>query len=557
MSETFAELLEESLNSSEMKPGAVIEAEVVDINGDYVIVNAGLKSESEIPASQFRDSEGAVQVNIGDRVEVAIETVEDGYGNTRLSRERARRAKSWEVLESAFAEQSIVTGILTGKVKGGFTVSIDEVRAFLPGSLVDVRPVTDTLFLENKQLEFKVIKLDRVRNNVVVSRRAVVEKEMEVERAELLQNLEEGQVVKGMVKNLTDYGAFVNLGGLDGLLHITDIAWKRVKHPSDVLEVGQELDVRVLKFDRERNRVSLGLKQLGEDPWSDIARRYPANTRIFGKITNLTDYGVFVELEEGVEGLVHVSEMDWTNKNVHPSKVCHLGDEVEVMVLEIDSERRRISLGIKQCTSNPWEEFAATHNRNDRITGQIRSITDFGVFIGLTGGIDGLIHLSDLSWDRSGEDIAREFKKGDEVTAVVLSVDPDRERISLGIKQAEDDPFSAYVSANPKGSVVKGVVGTIDEKGAVVHLEDGVEGYLRAAELSRDFVGDARNALQEGAEVEARITSIERKSRRITLSVKALEMEIEGKAIEEYSARPSTTISLGDKLIEELSKRES
>ena len=557
MSETFAELLEESLNSSEMKPGAVIEAEVVDINGDYVIVNAGLKSESEIPVSQFRDSEGAVQVNIGDRVEVAIETVEDGYGNTRLSRERARRAKSWEVLESAFAEQSIVTGILTGKVKGGFTVSIDEVRAFLPGSLVDVRPVTDTLFLENKQLEFKVIKLDRVRNNVVVSRRAVVEKEMEVERAELLQNLEEGQVVKGMVKNLTDYGAFVNLGGLDGLLHITDIAWKRVKHPSDVLEVGQELDVRVLKFDRERNRVSLGLKQLGEDPWSDIARRYPANTRIFGKITNLTDYGVFVELEEGVEGLVHVSEMDWTNKNVHPSKVCHLGDEVEVMVLEIDSERRRISLGIKQCTSNPWEEFAATHNRNDRITGQIRSITDFGVFIGLTGGIDGLIHLSDLSWDRSGEDIAREFKKGDEVTAVVLSVDPDRERISLGIKQAEDDPFSAYVSANPKGSVVKGVVGTIDEKGAVIHLEDGIEGYLRAAELSRDFVGDARNALQQGAEVEARITSIERKSRRITLSVKALEMEIEGKAIEEYSARPSTTISLGDKLIEELSKRES
>lgn len=557
MSETFAELLEESLNSSEMKPGAVIEAEVVDINGDYVIVNAGLKSESEIPVSQFRDSEGAVQVNIGDRVEVAIETVEDGYGNTRLSRERARRAKSWEVLESAFAEQSIVTGILTGKVKGGFTVSIDEVRAFLPGSLVDVRPVTDTLFLENKQLEFKVIKLDRVRNNVVVSRRAVVEKEMEVERAELLQNLEEGQVVKGMVKNLTDYGAFVNLGGLDGLLHITDIAWKRVKHPSDVLEVGQELDVRVLKFDRERNRVSLGLKQLGEDPWSDIARRYPANTRIFGKITNLTDYGVFVELEEGVEGLVHVSEMDWTNKNVHPSKVCHLGDEVEVMVLEIDSERRRISLGIKQCTSNPWEEFAATHNRNDRITGQIRSITDFGVFIGLTGGIDGLIHLSDLSWGRSGEDIAREFKKGDEVTAVVLSVDPDRERISLGIKQAEDDPFSAYVSANPKGSVVKGVVGTIDEKGAVIHLEDGVEGYLRAAELSRDFVGDARNALQQGAEVESRITSIERKSRRITLSVKALEMEIEGKAIEEYSARPSTTISLGDKLIEELSKRES
>ena len=557
MSESFAELLEESLSSSEMKPGAVIEAEVVDINGDYVIVNAGLKSESEIPASQFRDSEGAVQVNIGDRVEVAIETVEDGYGNTRLSRERARRAKSWEVLESAFADQSIVKGFLTGKVKGGFTVSMDEVRAFLPGSLVDVRPVTDTVFLENKELEFKVIKLDRVRNNVVVSRRAVVEKEMEAERVELLQNLEEGQVMKGTVKNLTDYGAFVNLGGLDGLLHITDIAWKRVKHPSDVLEVGQELDVRVLKFDRERNRVSLGLKQLGEDPWADIARRYPESTRIFGKITNITDYGVFVELEEGVEGLVHVSEMDWTNKNVHPSKVCHLGDEVEVKVLEIDSERRRISLGIKQCTPNPWEEFAATHNKNDRITGQIRSITDFGVFIGLDGGIDGLIHLSDLSWDRPGEDITREFKKGDEVTAVVLAVDPDRERISLGIKQAQEDPFGAYVSANPKGSVVKGVVDTVDVKGAVIRLEEGIEGYLRAADLSRDFVEDARNALQSGAEIEARVTSIERKSRRITLSVKALEMEIEGKAIEEYTTRPSTTISLGDKLKEELSKRES
>ena len=556
MSESFAELLEESLSSSEMKPGAVIEAEVVDINGDYVIVNAGLKSESEIPASQFRDSEGAVQVNIGDRVEVAIETVEDGYGNTRLSRERARRAKSWEVLESAFADQSIVKGFLTGKVKGGFTVSMDEVRAFLPGSLVDVRPVTDTVFLENKELEFKVIKLDRVRNNVVVSRRAVVEKEMEAERVELLQNLEEGQIMKGTVKNLTDYGAFVNLGGLDGLLHITDIAWKRVKHPSDVLEVGQELDVRVLKFDRERNRVSLGLKQLGEDPWADIARRYPESTRIFGKITNITDYGVFVELEEGVEGLVHVSEMDWTNKNVHPSKVCHLGDEVEVMVLEIDSERRRISLGIKQCTPNPWEEFAATHNKNDRITGQIRSITDFGVFIGLDGGIDGLIHLSDLSWDRPGEDITREFKKGDEVTAVVLAVDPDRERISLGIKQAQEDPFGAYVSANPKGSVVKGVVDTIDIKGAVIRLEEGIEGYLRAADLSRDFVEDARNVLQSGAEIEARVTSIDRKTRRITLSVKALEMEIEGKAIEEYTARSSTTISLGDKLKEEWSKRE-
>ncbi|MDP6136604.1 MAG: 30S ribosomal protein S1 [Arenicellales bacterium] len=556
MSESFAELLEESFKKSQMNPGAVIEAEVVDVNGDFVVVNAGLKSESEIPAVQFRDSEGNVSVTVGDRVEVAIETVEDGFGNTRLSRERARRVKSWEVLEQAFEAQSIVTGFLTGKVKGGFTVSIDEVRAFLPGSLVDVRPVTDTNFLENKELEFKVIKLDRARNNVVVSRRAVVEKEMEAERAQLLENLEEGQIINGVVKNLTDYGAFVNLGGLDGLLHITDIAWKRVKHPSEVLSVGQELDVRVLKFDRERNRVSLGLKQLGEDPWSDIARRYPENTRIFGKITNLTDYGVFVELEEGVEGLVHVSEMDWTNKNVHPSKVCRLGDEVEVMVLEVDSERRRISLGIKQCIANPWEEFAATNNRNDRITGQIKSITDFGVFIGLEGGIDGLIHLSDLSWDRPGEDIAREYNKGDEITAVVLSVDPDRERISLGIKQAQEDPFGAYVSANPKGTIVKGTVESVDAKGAVVRLAEGIEGYLRAAELSRNFVEDARNALQKDADIEARITSIERKTRRITLSVKALETEIEGRAIEEYASKGSTTVSLGEKLMEQLEKQD-
>ena len=556
MSESFAELLEESFKKSQMNPGAVIEAEVVDVNGDFVVVNAGLKSESEIPAVQFRDSEGNVSVTVGDRVEVAIETVEDGFGNTRLSRERARRVKSWEVLEQSFEAQSIVTGFLTGKVKGGFTVSIDEVRAFLPGSLVDVRPVTDTNFLENKELEFKVIKLDRARNNVVVSRRAVVEKEMEAERAQLLENLEEGQIIKGVVKNLTDYGAFVNLGGLDGLLHITDIAWKRVKHPSEVLSVGQELDVRVLKFDRERNRVSLGLKQLGEDPWSDIARRYPENTRIFGKITNLTDYGVFVELEEGVEGLVHVSEMDWTNKNVHPSKVCRLGDEVEVMVLEVDSERRRISLGIKQCTANPWEEFAATHNRNDRITGQIKSITDFGVFIGLEGGIDGLIHLSDLSWDRPGEDIAREYNKGDEITAVVLSVDPDRERISLGIKQAQEDPFGAYVSVNPKGTIVKGTVESVDAKGAVVRLAEGIEGYLRAAELSRNFVEDARNALQKDADIEARITSIERKTRRITLSVKALETEIEGRAIEEYASKGSSTVSLGEKLMEQLEKQD-
>ena len=556
MSETFEQLLEESLKGSVMQTGAVISAEVVDVNGDYVVVNAGLKSESEIPATQFRDADGAVSVQIGDFVEVAIEALEDGFGNTRLSRERARRAKSWETLKVAFENESVVTGFLTGKVKGGFTVSLDEVRAFLPGSLADVRPVTDSAYLENRELEFKVIKLDQARNNVVVSRRAVVEQEMQEERSALLENLEEGQVITGIVKNLTDYGAFVNLGGLDGLLHITDIAWKRVKHPSEALNVGDEVTVRVLKFDRERNRVSLGMKQLGEDPWADIARRYPEKTRIFGKVTNITDYGAFVELEEGVEGLVHVSEMDWTNKNVHPNKVCHLGDEVEVMVLEVDSERRRISLGMKQCTGNPWDEFAATHQRNDKITGEIKSITDFGVFIGLDGGIDGLIHLSDLSWDREGEDAVRDFKKGDQITAVVLSVDPDRERISLGIKQAQDDPFNAYVGAHSKGASVKGVISSVDAKGAVVELGDGVEGYLRATELSRDYVEDARSILSADSEVEAKITSIDRKTRRITLSIKALEAEIEGKAVQQYSGQVSAMTSLGDKLKEELDKQD-
>jgi len=555
MSENFAELLEESLKNSVMQTGAVIEAEVIDINGDYVVVNAGLKSEAEIPASEFRDAEGKVAVNIGDQVEVAIEALEDGFGNTRLSRERARRAKSWEVLKDAFDEQKVVTGFLTGKVKGGFTISLDEVRAFLPGSLADVRPVTDSTYLENRELEFKVIKFDQSRNNVVVSRRAVVEQEMAAERDALLENLEEGQVVDGVVKNLTDYGAFVNLGGLDGLLHITDIAWKRVKHPSEILSVGQELKVRVLKFDRERNRVSLGLKQLGEDPWSDIARRYPESTRIFGKVTNITDYGAFVELEEGVEGLVHVSEMDWTNKNVHPNKVCHLGDEVEVMVLEVDSERRRISLGMKQCAQNPWEVFSATHQRNDRITGQIKSITDFGVFIGLDGGIDGLIHLSDLSWDRPGEEAVHDYKKGDEVTATVLSVDPERERISLGVKQAQEDPFNAFVGAHPKGTPAKGTIGEVDAKGAIVDLGGGIEGYLRATELTRDYVEDARTILQPGAVVDTKITSIDRKTRRITLSIKALEAEIEDRAIREYSTHTSTGTSLGDKLKEELKKQ--
>ncbi len=557
MSETFEQLLEESLKGSVMQTGAVISAEVVDVNGDYVVVNAGLKSESEIPATQFRDADGAVSVQVGDFVEVAIEALEDGFGNTRLSRERARRAKSWETLKVAFENESVVTGFLTGKVKGGFTVSLEEVRAFLPGSLADVRPVTDSAYLENRELEFKVIKLDQARNNVVVSRRAVVEQEMQEERSALLENLEEGQVITGFVKNLTDYGAFVNLGGLDGLLHITDIAWKRVKHPSEALNVGDEVTVRVLKFDRERNRVSLGMKQLGEDPWADIARRYPEKTRIFGKVTNITDYGAFVELEEGVEGLVHVSEMDWTNKNVHPNKVCHLGDEVEVMVLEVDSDRRRISLGMKQCTGNPWEEFAATHQRNDKITGEIKSITDFGVFIGLEGGIDGLIHLSDLSWDREGEDAVRDFKKGDQITAVVLSVDPDRERISLGIKQAQDDPFNAFVGAHSKGASVKGTISSVDVRGAVVELGEGVEGYLRATELSRDYVEDARSVLSAGAEVEAKVTSIDRKTRRITLSIKALEAEIEDKAVQQYSGQVSAMTSLGDKLKEELDKQDS
>ncbi|XXK21008.1 30S ribosomal protein S1 [Arenicellales bacterium nBUS_48] len=556
MSENFEQLLEESFKNSVMQTGAVIVAEVVDLNSDYVIVNAGLKSESEIPATQFRDADGSVSIQIGDQVEVAIEALEDGFGNTRLSRERARRVKSWEALKTAFDSEAIVTGFLTGKVKGGFTISLDEVRAFLPGSLADVRPVTDSAYLENRELEFKVIKLDQARNNVVVSRRAVVEQEMQEERSELLKNLEEGQVVTGIVKNLTDYGAFVNLGGLDGLLHITDIAWKRVKHPSEALNVGDEVTVRVLKFDRERNRVSLGMKQLGEDPWSDIARRYPEKTRIFGKVTNITDYGAFVELEEGVEGLVHVSEMDWTNKNVHPNKICHLGDEVEVMVLEVDSERRRISLGMKQCSGNPWDEFAAAHQRNDKITGEIKSITDFGVFIGLEGGIDGLIHLSDLSWDREGEDAVRDFQKGDQITAIVLSVDPERERISLGVKQALEDPFSAFVGGHSKGASVKGKVTSVDAKGAVVDLGDGVEGYLRATELSRDYVEDARSVLSVDAEVEAKISSIDRKTRRITLSIKALDAEVEGQTVQQYSGQATLRTSLGDKLKEELNKQD-
>ena len=554
MSENFAELLEESLSHSVMKPGAVIEAEVVDISADFVIVNAGLKSEAEIPVNQFKDAAGNLDIAVGDKVEVAIEVVEDGFGNTRLSRERARRARSWEMLEKAFEEQSIVTGNMTGTVKGGFTVAIEGVRAFLPGSLVDIRPISDMAYLENKELEFKVIKLDQVRNNVVVSRRAVVEKEMEAERKQLLENIEEGQVIRGVVKNLTDYGAFVNLGGLDGLLHITDISWKRVKHPSEVVNVGDEVDVRVLKFDRGRNRVSLGMKQLGDDPWTDISRRYPENSRSFGKVTNVTDYGAFVELEEGIEGLVHVSEMDWTNRNVHRNKVCHVGDEIEVMVLDVDSDRRRVSLGIKQCKANPWEEFAAIHKKGDQITGQIKSITDFGVFIGLDGGIDGLIHLSDLSWDETGEDVAKNYNKGDEVTAVVLAVDGDRERISLGLKQSQSDPFLTFVSENPKGSLVKGTVESVDAKAATIKLADGVEGMLRATELSRNYVEDARMSLNEGDAVEVKVTSIERKDRRITLSIKAMELDRESQAVKGYGTLAIGTTSLGDKLKEQLDK---
>jgi small subunit ribosomal protein S1 len=554
MSENFAQLLEESLSHSVMKPGAVIEAEVVDISADFVIVNAGLKSEAEIPVNQFKDGAGNLDIAVGDKVEVAIEVVEDGFGNTRLSRERARRARSWEMLEKAFEEQSIVTGNMTGTVKGGFTVAIEGVRAFLPGSLVDIRPISDMAYLENKELEFKVIKLDQVRNNVVVSRRAVVEKEMEAERKQLLENIEEGQVIRGVVKNLTDYGAFVNLGGLDGLLHITDISWKRVKHPSEVVNVGDEVDVRVLKFDRGRNRVSLGMKQLGDDPWTDISRRYPESSRLFGKVTNVTDYGAFVELEEGIEGLVHVSEMDWTNRNVHPNKVCHVGDEIEVMVLDVDSDRRRVSLGIKQCKANPWEEFAAIHKKGDQITGQIKSITDFGVFIGLDGGIDGLIHLSDLSWDETGEDVARNHNKGDEVTAVVLAVDADRERISLGLKQSQSDPFLTFVSENPKGSLVKGTVESVDAKAATIKLADGVEGMLRATELSRNYVEDARMSLNEGDAVEVKVTSIERKDRRITLSIKAMELDRESQAVKGYGTQAIGTTSLGDKLKEQLDK---
>jgi small subunit ribosomal protein S1 len=553
MTESFAELFEQSIASQRIRPGTILNGLIVEVGQDYVIVNVGLKSEAVIPSDQFKNEKGEIEVVVGETVEVALDSVEDGSGETRLSREKAKRARTWTRLETAFEKQEVVIGIITGRVKGGFTVEIDNVRAFLPGSLVDVRPVRDPSYLENKPLEFKVIKLDQKRNNVVVSRRAVVEQEYSAERSALLDNLQEGAAVKGVVKNLTDYGAFVDLGGIDGLLHITDMAWKRVKHPSEVVKVGEEIDVRILKFDRERQRVSLGLKQLGADPWQNIARRYPANTRLFGKVTNIADYGCFVEIEEGVEGLVHVSEMDWTNKNVNPAKVVHVGQEVEVMVLDIDEERRRISLGVKQCKTNPWKEFAENYNRGDKVSGQIKSITDFGIFIGLAGGIDGLVHLSDISWDMPGEEAVRSYQKAQQVDAMVLSIDPERERISLGIKQLAKDPFSAYIAEHPKGSVVTGVVREVDAKGAIIDLGNGVDGQLRASDLSRDRVEDARLLLKVGQEVEAKFTGVDRKGRSISLSIKAKDIHEEQEAMQNYRTDSPTGTSLGDLLKEQIS----
>ena len=557
MSESFAQLLEESMAHTEMKPGAILNATVLEIKPDVVLVNAGLKSEGVIPTEEFYNDRGELEIQVGDVVEVALEAVEDGFGETRLSREKAKRAKAWQVLEEAFENDEIVTGKITGKVKGGFTVDINDIRAFLPGSLVDVRPVRDTAYLEGKDLEFKVIKLDRRRNNVVVSRRAVVESEYSAEREALLESLQEGQIVKGVVKNLTDYGAFLDLGGIDGLLHITDMAWRRVKHPSEVVNIGDEIDVKVLKFDRERNRVSLGLKQLGEDPWIGISRRYPVGTRLFGKVTNITDYGCFVEIEDGVEGLVHVSEIDWTNKNVNPAKVVAIGDEKEVMILDIDEERRRISLGIKQCLPNPWEEFAQNYNKNDRVTGVIKSITDFGIFVGLEGGIDGLVHLSDISWHVPGEEAVRSYKKGDEIETVVLAVDPERERISLGIKQLDKDPFSSFVAEHPKGSILKGTVKEVDAKAAVIDLGNEITGTLRASELSRDRVEDARTVLNVGDEVEAKFIGVDRKNRTITLSIKAKEFAEEAEVLQDYSSSGMATTSLGELLKEKMGENKS
>lgn len=555
MTESFAELFEQSQSAANMRTGAIVLGTVVAITGDNVIVNAGLKSEGIIPRNQFLNNAGELEVAVGDQVEVSLDAVEDGWGVTRLSREKAKRHQAWHTLETAFSATSTITGVINGKVKGGFTVEVGSIRAFLPGSLVDVRPVRDTSILEGKELEFKVIKLDRRRNNVVVSRRAVIEREYSEERERLLDGLQEGQEVKGVVKNLTDYGAFVDLGGIDGLLHITDMSWRRVKHPSEVVEIGQEFRVKVLKFDRERQRVSLGLKQMGEDPWLNISRRYPEGTRVWGKVTNIAEYGCFVEIESGVEGLVHVSEMDWTNKNIHPSKVVQMGDEAEVMVIDIDEDRRRISLGMKQCRPNPWEDFANQHNKGDRVSGKIKSTTDFGIFIGLDGGIDGLVHLSDISWDEPGEEALRRYKKGDEVEAVVLSVDPERERISLGIKQLDRDPFSTFVAAHEKGSVIKGTVTEVDAKGATVELADGVIGYIRASEVARDRVEDARSILRVGNQIEAKFVGVDRKNRSISLSIKQKDADDEVAAIKGYARDAQNgTATLGDILKEQMPK---
>lgn len=554
--ENFAQLLEESFTLQEMNPGEVITAEVVGIDQNFVTVNAGLKSESLIDVAEFKNAQGEIEVKVGDFVTVTIESVENGFGETKLSREKAKRAADWIALEEAMENGDILSGVINGKVKGGLTVMINSIRAFLPGSLVDVRPVKDTSHFEGKEIEFKVIKLDKKRNNVVVSRRAVLEATLGEERKALLENLQEGSVIKGIVKNITDYGAFVDLGGIDGLLHITDLAWRRVKHPSEVLEVGQEVEAKVLKFDQDKQRVSLGMKQLGEDPWSGLTRRYPQGTRLFGKVSNLTDYGAFVEIEQGIEGLVHVSEMDWTNKNVHPSKVVQLGDEVEVMILEIDESRRRISLGMKQCQANPWEEFAANHNKGDKISGAVKSITDFGIFVGLPGGIDGLVHLSDLSWTEAGEEAVRKYKKGEEVEAVVLAIDVEKERISLGIKQLEGDPFGNFISVNDKGSLVKGSVKSVDAKGAVVSLSEEVEGYLPASEFAADRVEDLTTKLKEGDEVEAVIVTVDRKNRSIRLSVKAKDAKENREALNSVNAAATAnagTTSLGDLLKAKLS----
>ncbi|MCK9539564.1 30S ribosomal protein S1 [Dokdonella sp.] len=555
MTESFAELFEQSQQSlSKLRSGAIVSGIVVEIRSDMVVVNAGLKSEGIIPIEQFRGEDGELEINVGDSVKVALDAIENGLGETILSREKAKRSLVWDELEEAQTADEAVTGRISGKVKGGFTVDIKDVRAFLPGSLVDVRPVRDPTYLEGKELEFKIIKLDRKRNNVVVSRRAVVESEFSEEREKLLDKLVEGAVIPGVVKNLTDYGAFVDLGGIDGLLHITDMAWKRVRHPSEVVNVGDELEVRVLKFDRERNRVSLGLKQLGEDPWVNIARRYPADTRLLGKVSNVTDYGCFVELEPGVEGLVHVSEMDWTNKNVNPAKVVQVGDEVEVMVLDVDEERRRISLGMKQTSANPWEAFAAIHKKNDKVSGTIKSITDFGIFVGLDGGIDGLVHLSDISWQASGEDLVRNFKKGEEVEAVVLAVDPERERISLGIKQLEQDPFGQFMAAHPRGSLLTGTVREVDARGATIDLGEGVEGYLRANDIAKERVEDAAQHLKVGDTVEAKFVGMDRKGRSLQLSIRAKDEDELASTLEEYQSATGGTTKLGALLKEQLNR---